>query len=95
MKNNERDILEAKIRKLQEEIDILRASQPDEVYLTSDQMERLLRCSPATLYRLRKNRSIPCVQIGRQYRYPKKFFTQEVINSIIKPEDPSKRFDDE
>lgn len=69
-------------------------AQPDEVFLTTDQMERLLRCSTSTLYRLRNKGSIPCVKIGGQYRYPKHFFTQEVIKSIMKVEDRSKRFDD-
>ncbi len=66
----------------------------DEVFLNSDQMERLLKCSPATLYRLRNKGTIPCCKIGGQYRYPKNYFTQEVINSIFNAEDPSKRFDD-
>ncbi len=66
----------------------------EEIFLTSDQMERLLKCSPATLYRLRNKGIIPCSKIGGQYRYPKNFFTQEVINSIVKGEDPSKKFDD-
>ena len=65
----------------------------EEVFLNSDQMERLLKCSPATLYRLRNKGIIPCSKIGGQYRYPKNFFTQEVINSIVKT-DPSKRFDE-
>lgn len=66
----------------------------DEVLLTSDQMLVLLNCSPATLYRLRTKRVIPCVKVGGQYRYPKHFLTKEIINTIMKGEDHSKRFDD-
>ncbi|NIC03226.1 helix-turn-helix domain-containing protein [Flavobacterium sp. J49] len=75
---------------------LLEVSKPvvEEDFLDSHAMEKLLRCSPAKLYRLRKNGSVPCVLVGRSYLYPKHFFTQEVLNSITKPDDPSKRFDD-
>ena len=66
----------------------------EEVFLNSDQMERLLRCSPATLYRWRRNGVVPCCKVGGVYRYPKSFFTQEFLNTITKNEDPSKRFDE-
>lgn len=83
-----------KLAELEATLKALTHAAADEVLLTSDQMERLLKCSPATLYRLRNKGIIPCSKIGGQYRYPKNFFTQEVINSIIRGEDPSKRFDD-
>lgn len=84
----------ARLAKLEGIIDDLSNPLKDEVLLTSDQMLVLLNCSPATLYRLRSKGVIPCVKVGGQYRYPKLFFTTEIINSISKGEDPSKRFDD-
>lgn len=83
-----------RLAELEAMIKVLANAAADEVLLTSDQMERLLKCSPATLYRLRSKGIIPCSKIGGQYRYPKNFFTREVIKSIVRSEDPSKRFDD-
>ncbi|MGL2967121.1 helix-turn-helix domain-containing protein [Flavobacterium sp. XGLA_31] len=84
------------LRAIEELRDSIQAEKAklDEVLINSDQMERILRCSPSTLQRFRKKGIVPCTQIGRRYYYPKHFFTQEVINSIIKPNDPSKGFDD-
>ncbi|WP_409688315.1 helix-turn-helix domain-containing protein [Flavobacterium sp.] len=76
-------------------IEAPRTMVPDEEFLDSHRMEKLLKCSPSKLYRLRKNGQIPCTMVGRQYLYPKNFFIQEVLNSIIKHEDQSKRFDDQ
>ncbi len=75
----------------------MEASKPvvEEDFLDSHKMEVLLRCSSSKLYRLRKQGLIPCTMVGGHYRYPKHFFTQEVLNSLRKPEDPSKRFDEE
>lgn len=70
------------------------STTPTEVLIDSSQMQQLLRCSESTLYRLRRKGTIPHNRIGGRYYYPKHFFTQEFINSIIKLEDPSKRFDD-
>lgn len=94
MKSKEFAILMQQLEELKARLEVLRSPTTEEVFLNSDQMERLLKCSPATLYRLRKRGEIPCVLIGRQYRYPKNLFTREMINSIVKREDPSKRFDD-
>jgi ribonuclease D len=66
---------------------------PEEILINSDQMERLLKCSPSTLYRLRKKGVVPCVVIGGRYYYLKNYFTREVINQITK-HDPSQAFDD-
>jgi len=66
----------------------------EEVFLDSTQMLQLLRCSESTLYRLRNKGIIPCIRIGGQYRYPRNYFTKEVLDTISKKEDPSKRFDD-
>ena len=65
----------------------------DEIFLNNDQMERLLKCSPSTLYRLRKKGVVPFTVIGGRYYYPKNYFNREVINSITK-NDPSQEFDD-
>lgn len=94
MSSNDLAIMMAKMEEVLVRLQTTGNATPDEVFLTTDQMERLLRCSPSTLYRLRIKGSIPCVKIGGQYRYPKHFFTKEVINSIVKLEDQSKRFDD-
>ena len=94
MKSKEFIIIMAAFEELKASLEASGTVKPEEVFLNSDQMERLLKCSPATLYRLRNKGIIPCSKIGGQYRYPKNFFTQEVINSIVKVEDASKKFDD-
>lgn len=80
------------INEVRQHLMMQQAVPHDEEFLDSHRMERLLRCSPSKLYRLRKSGAIPCVLVGGRYLYPKKFFTQEVIRSIVQ-EDPSKRFD--
>jgi hypothetical protein len=82
------------LKKLNDKIDSLKNGIPEEVLLDSIQMQQLLHCSPSTLQRLRKKGTLPCNQVGRRYYYPKSYFTQEFLNSIIKVEDPSKAFDD-
>ncbi|HNP33714.1 MAG TPA: helix-turn-helix domain-containing protein [Flavobacterium sp.] len=66
----------------------------EEILLDSYDMQKMLNISASTLQKLRKAGTIPCNRIGRKYYYPKSFFTQEFLNSIIKVEDPSKKFDD-
>lgn len=83
-----------KIRRRLNRIQAKGITASDEIFLTSDQMERQLCCRPSTLYRLRKNGTIPCVKVGVQYRYLKLFFTDEVIKSIRKHEGLSKRLDE-
>lgn len=83
-----------KLSELEARIESLNNTKQEEVLLDSLDMQQLLRCSKSTLQRLRNNGDIPCNKVGRRCFYPKSFFTQEFINSIIKAEDPSKRFDD-
>lgn len=83
-----------KLSELEARIESLNAPKCEEVLLDSLDMQQLLRCSKSTLQRLRNNGNIPCNKVGRRYFYPKTYFTQEFINSIVKVEDLSKRFDD-
>jgi hypothetical protein len=94
MKSKELDIILREINTLKAEIRALRANQPEEVLLDSYDMKKMLNISASTLQKLRKEGTIPCNRIGRKYYYPKSMFTREFLNSIIKVEDPSKRFDD-
>lgn len=94
MRSKEFQILIELLKELKASIDASRVVVADEVLINSDQMEKLLKCSPSTLQRHRKKGIIPCNKVGRRYYYPKNFFTQEFLNSITKEEDPSKRFDD-
>ncbi|MCF6132503.1 helix-turn-helix domain-containing protein [Flavobacterium wongokense] len=83
-----------RIDQLEALIQVIGNTQPEEILLDSYQMRELLNCSDSTLRRLRANGTIPCNKIGNKYYYPKNFFTQEFLNTIIKLDDPSKRFDD-
>ena len=94
MRSKEFIILVEILKELKASIEASRNAVSEEVLINSDQMEKLLKCSPSTLQRLRKKGTIPCNKVGRRYYYPKNFFTQEFLNSITKGEDPSKRFDD-
>ncbi|MDE5450968.1 helix-turn-helix domain-containing protein, partial [Elizabethkingia meningoseptica] len=37
----------------------------------------LLNISDKTLYRMRVNKSIPCVRFGKKYFYPKSYFNNK------------------
>ncbi len=93
MGSKEFRLLMEAIDEVRRHLQMQQAVPKDEDFLDSHRMERLLKCSPSKLYRLRKSGAIPCVLVGGRYLYPKQFFTQEVIKSIVK-EDPSKRFDE-
>jgi hypothetical protein len=86
-------VIMGKLSELEARIEALNTTKKEEVLLDSLDMQQLLRCSKSSLQRLRNNGDIPCTKVGRRYFYSKSFFTQEFINSIIKEEDPSKRFD--
>ena len=94
MSSKELIIIMEAISELKAIIKALKNTEPEEVLLDSNQMQKLLNCSASTLQRLRDKGSIPCNQVGRRYYYPKSMFTQEFLKSISKNEDPSKRFDD-
>ena len=94
MKSTEFTILYEAIQALHAKFDAMPKAATDEVLLDSVQMMALLKCSRATLQRLRDNGSIPCTKVGKSYYYPKGFFTKELISSI-KTNDPSKAFDDQ
>ncbi|WP_264521874.1 helix-turn-helix domain-containing protein [Flavobacterium sp. N1994] len=94
MKNNDINAIMQQLQELIARAGYNKSNLLEEVFLNSDQMERLLKCSPATLYRWRNKGIIPCCKVGGVYRYPKSFLTQEFLNSITKNEDRSKRFDD-
>jgi hypothetical protein len=93
MGSKEFRLLMEAIDEVRRHLQMQQAVPKDEEFLDSHRMERLLKCSPSKLYRLRKSGAIPCVLVGGRYLYPKHFFTQEVIRSIVK-EDVSKRFDE-
>ena len=57
-------------------------------------MLKLLNCSESTLKRYRQNGILPCCKIGGRYYYIKHLLKKEILNSITKTEDISKRFDD-
>jgi hypothetical protein len=94
MKSSEFKILYEMLQELHVKIDRVAKSAPEEVLLDSYDMQKLLKCSGRTLQRLRNEGTIPCNKVGRRYYYPKSMFTTEFLTSIIKDEDPSKRFDD-
>ena len=75
-------------------INEIRTPSQEEELLTSNEMCAYIKCSQSTLRRLRKEGIIPCSKIGRTYYYPKSYFTQEFLKSILKVQDDSKRFDD-
>ena len=60
----------------------------------SSGMLKLLNCSESTLKRYRQKGILPCCKIGGRYYYVKHLLKKEILNSIIKTEDSSKRFDD-
>lgn len=66
----------------------------EEEFLDNYDMVSMLKCSPSTLKRYRNKGIIPCVKIGNKYYYPKRLLLQTALDSIIKKEDTSKRFDD-
>lgn len=94
MRSREFRTLMAAIMELKAIVESSKDNLSDEVLLDSTQMEKLLKCSPSTLQRLRNRGTIPYNKIGGRCYYPKNFFTQEFLNSIAKADDPSKRFDD-
>lgn len=66
----------------------------EEQLLNSNEMCAYMKCSQSTLRRLRNDGTIPCNKIGRTYYYPKSYFTQEFLKSILKVQDDSIQFDD-
>ncbi|MDN3676890.1 helix-turn-helix domain-containing protein [Flavobacterium paronense] len=83
-----------KLEELENRIESLINPRKEEVLLDSLEMQQLLKCTASKLQRLRDKGIIPCNKVGRGYYYPKEYFTLEFLNSIIKVEDSSKRFDD-
>lgn len=83
-----------RLNKIEALIANLISGKPEEQLLDSHDMLKMLNIGDSTLRRLRREGTIPCNKIGRKYYYPKSMFTQEFLNSIIKLEDPSKKFDD-
>jgi len=94
MSSKEFRLLYEAVLALHARMDELASPPSQEVLLNSNEMCTLLKCSSSTLRRLRNKGTIPCNQVGRSYYYPKNYFTQEFLNSIIKVEDASKKFDD-
>lgn len=92
MKSKEFNSLFEAIIRIEEKLQELKLPQP-EIFLNSTEMCLFLKISPSTLRRLRNNGDIPCNQLGRSYFYPKSYFTQELLKSILKIQDDSKNFD--
>lgn len=46
------------------------------LWLESHNVMQILKVTESTLYRYRKNNTIPFKKIGGKYMYPKSFFTQ-------------------
>ncbi|AQX06197.1 helix-turn-helix domain-containing protein [Elizabethkingia meningoseptica] len=49
----------------------------NEKFYDSADLKRLLNISDKTLYRMRVNKSIPCVRFGKKYFYPKSYFNNK------------------
>jgi hypothetical protein len=69
------------------------SSTADEVFLTSNEVMKMLNISRSTLYRLRINKVITPVFIHKRYYYPKRLITQEILERALKLDDHTKRFD--
>ena len=87
-------ILLEMLKEIKASIEAEKMAVSDAVLINSNQMEKLLKYSPHTLQSLRNEGMIPCNKIIRRYYYPKNFFTPKFFDSILKVEDPSRRFDD-
>ncbi|PZO26756.1 MAG: hypothetical protein DCF13_13270 [Flavobacteriaceae bacterium] len=93
MKKRDLKLILAKIERLEAAASPLHLPIEEEL-LDNYDMFMLLKCSSSTLKRYRNKGIIPCVKIGNKHYYPKRLLMQTALESIIKKDDQSKRFDD-
>ncbi|MFV0190274.1 MULTISPECIES: helix-turn-helix domain-containing protein [Empedobacter] len=53
-----------------------------EFYDSAD-VQRLLNVSEKTLYRMRRNKTIPCFKLGKKYFFPKHFFNIKFLDKSL------------
>ena len=85
--------IQAQLKELNDNLKNVNVPLEDTLTDTSG-MLKLLNCSESTLKRYRQNGILPCCKIGGRYYYIKHLLKKEILNSITKTEDTSKRFDD-
>lgn len=72
---NEDSVMEVIIMLLSEILTTLKKNEnTNALYYDSADVKKLLNISDSTLHRIRKERSIPHMKIGRKIFYPKTFF---------------------
>ncbi|MGL2964424.1 helix-turn-helix domain-containing protein [Flavobacterium sp. RSB2_4_14] len=69
-------------------------STSEEVFLTSNQVMKMLNISKSTLYRMRVNKFITPVMVHKRYYYPKSLITQEILERAQRIQDQSNFFDE-
>ncbi|MGV0919197.1 helix-turn-helix domain-containing protein [Empedobacter falsenii] len=74
----EKDSNELKLL-LVELITNIQPTDKDHGFYDSADVQRLLNVSDKTLYRMRKNKTIPCFKLGKKYFYPKHFFNKKAL----------------
>ncbi|WP_312081799.1 helix-turn-helix domain-containing protein [Empedobacter sp.] len=74
----EKDSNELKLL-LVELITNIQPTDKDHGFYDSADVQRLLNVSDKTLYRMRRNKTIPCFKLGKKYYYPKHFFNKKAL----------------
>jgi len=74
----EKDSNELKLL-LVELITNIQPTDKDHGFYDSADVQRLLNVSDKTLYRMRRNKTIPCFKLGKKYFYPKHFFNKKAL----------------
>ena len=81
MKKNYESLV-AQMSHLENEIQRLKQTVIEEVWLDSADLKQLFNFSESKLYRLRKSALIPFTAIGGRYYYPKSYFTQALMKKV-------------
>ncbi|WP_260392634.1 helix-turn-helix domain-containing protein [Empedobacter brevis] len=74
----EKDSNELKLL-LVELITNIQPTDKDHGFYDSADLKSLLNVSDKTLYRMRRNKTIPCFKLGKKYFYPKHIFNKKAL----------------
>jgi hypothetical protein len=76
------EILKTEINELKMTILSLQNHAVDDVWLDAADVKRIFNISDSTLYRYRKDKTVPFSKLGGKILYPKRFFTKSLMQKV-------------